>query len=215
MGINLLYPSVDLIISHSLLKLWGDPGSENQQLMPTNQEFDTGNICVENWLTICNNLLMDHQQHYWYIKNSCRALQNTNNSICVLYTTCDWLAAVSLSHWTTKVTWPECSPLIGRHCRHSFPWPGCCRHVKLNGSLWETCEPGRRIFITTQFQWKWGEKTRAGARCYELLSSIEKAPLRWILIGNKYDDSGVMRSHHEPWWIIEIKSREICLVLHW
>ena len=106
-----------------LLSSSGESGSETSQLMPTNQEFDTGNICVENWLTICNNLLMDHQQHYWYIKNSCRALQNTNNSICVLYTTCDWLAAVSLSHWTTEVMWPECSPLIGRQCRHSFPRP--------------------------------------------------------------------------------------------
>ena len=27
---------------------------------------------------------MDHQQHYWYIKNSSRALQNTNNSIYLL-----------------------------------------------------------------------------------------------------------------------------------
>ena len=54
------------------------------RLIRANQEFDTGNICVGNWLTICNNLLMDHQQHYWYIKNSCRALQNTNNSIYLL-----------------------------------------------------------------------------------------------------------------------------------
>ena len=54
------------------------------RLIRANQEFDTGNICVENWLTICNNLLMDHQQHYWYIKNSSRALQNTNNSIYLL-----------------------------------------------------------------------------------------------------------------------------------
>ena len=54
------------------------------RLIRANQEFDTGNICVWNWLTICNNLLMDHQQHYWYIKNSCRAIQNTNNSIYLL-----------------------------------------------------------------------------------------------------------------------------------
>ena len=65
----------------------GESGSISRgiiRLILPNQEFDTGNICVENWLTICNNLLMDHQQHYWYIKNSSRALQNTNNSICLL-----------------------------------------------------------------------------------------------------------------------------------
>ena len=68
------------------------------RLIRANQEFDTGNICVENWLTICNNLLMDHQQHYWYIKNSSRALQNTNNSIYLLNNLL-WLAGRRRRLW--------------------------------------------------------------------------------------------------------------------
>ena len=135
--------SVDLVISLARHVKPRGAGLWTSQLIPTNQEFDTGNICVENWLTICNNLLMDHQQHYWYIKNSCRALQNTNNSICVLHTACDWTAAASPSHWTTAVTLSKGWPLIGRQPRprHSFPWLWC-RHAKLNGTLWETCSRG-------------------------------------------------------------------------
>lgn len=73
------------------------------RLIRANQEFDTGNICVENWLTICNNLLMDHQQHYWYIKNSSRALQNIRTIQSSYWISCsDWLAAAELSHWSTE-----------------------------------------------------------------------------------------------------------------
>ena len=95
--------SVDLVISLARHVKPRGAGLWTSQLIPTNQEFDTGNICVENWLTICNNLLMDHQQHYWYIKNSSRALQNIRTIQSSYWISCsDWLAAAELSHWSTE-----------------------------------------------------------------------------------------------------------------
>ena len=104
------------------------------RLIRANQEFDTGNICVENWLTICNNLLMDHQQHYWYIKNSSRAVQNTNNSIYVLNTAADWLTAVAASYWSAV----RGGGRGGAGGARAVITAGVCWGCKVNVTLWET-----------------------------------------------------------------------------
>ena len=104
------------------------------RLIRANQEFDTGNICVENWLTICNNLLMDHQQHYWYIKNSSRAVQNTNNSIYVLNTAADWLTAAAASYWSAA----RGGGRGGAGGARAVITAGVCWGCKVNVTLWET-----------------------------------------------------------------------------
>ena len=126
--------------------------SRTIRLISANQKFDTENICVENWLTICNNLLMDHQQHYWYIKNSNRALQNTNNSISVLNTRHDWPDFDAVRYWSARRYVIISRQFVVAEC--DFLVVAACR---VNLTRWEPISGLRfGIFITTQFQGKWG-----------------------------------------------------------
>ena len=138
MGINFAWwVRSEVIIKWLTTSSHGESGSISRgiiRLILANQEFDTGNICVENWLTICNNLLMDHQQHYWYIKNSSRAVQNTNNSIYVLNTAADWLTAAAASYWSAA----RGGGRGGAGGARAVITAGVCWGCKVNVTLWET-----------------------------------------------------------------------------
>ena len=189
MGINFAWwVRSEVIIKWLTTSSHGESGSISRgiiRLILANQEFDTGNICVENWLTICNNLLMDHQQHYWYIKNSSRALQNTNNSIYLLNNLL-WLAGRRRRLWLDdrgEESWRwRLSAAVLAGC---LIWLGGNHHPAESRNIHNNSisremrrKDGRAARQPSQLNWIFF-RTQSFARWFR--------PIRWILIGNKYD----------------------------